>query len=111
MFLEDHIKVLTRVELYDHYPIMISLSCNAFSKVTKHFRFESAWLLDGNYIERLMGVWKDNDGLGRNLKKIEDNSKAWKCGTLNEVYMRKKEIMARLNGAQKCIQRKDNMGA
>ncbi|KAI5411584.1 hypothetical protein KIW84_056593 [Lathyrus oleraceus] len=75
----------------------------------KHFRFESVWMLDGNYIERLMGLWKDNDGLGLNRQKIGDDLKALKFSTLNQVHMRKNEIMARLNGVYKCIHRKDNM--
>lgn len=82
-----------------------------YSKVVKHFRFKSAWLVDNNYTNRLMGLWKDNEGLGQKLKKITEVSKAWKCSSLKQVHMRKKEIKTRLNGVQKCIKRRENMGA
>ncbi|XP_050914649.1 uncharacterized protein LOC127129530 [Lathyrus oleraceus] len=110
-FPEAYTKVLTRFEFSDHHPIMISLSCNVYSKVAKHFRFKSAWLVDSNYTDRLMGLWKDNKGLGHKLKNITKDLKAWKCSSLKQVHIRKKEIMARLNGVQKCIQRRENMGA
>lgn len=71
---------------------MISLSCNVYFKVGKHLRFESAWLVDSKCVERLIGLWKDNEGLGKNLKKIIEDSKAWKCSSLNQVHRRKKEF-------------------
>lgn len=88
---------MSHVEFSDHHPIMVSLFCNVYSRVTKHFRFESAWMTSNNYFEMVKGLWKDNDGVDVNLRRIEEETKAWKCSTLRQVHMRKKELMARLD--------------
>lgn len=76
IFHEAHVKVLSRDEFSDHHPIMVSLFCNVYSRVTKHFRFESAWMTSNNYFEMVKGLWKDNDGLDVNLRRIEEDTKA-----------------------------------
>lgn len=90
---------------------MVSLSCSIGSKVAKKFRFEITWLVDNSYKEKLRGLWKDNEGLRQNLNKITEYSKAWNYSNLNQVRIRKKDIMARLEVMHKCMQRINNMGA
>ncbi|XP_058780637.1 uncharacterized protein LOC131654707 [Vicia villosa] len=110
-FHEATVKVLPRVEFSDHHPLMISLTSNKNARAPSRFRFESAWMVEEKYKERLLGIWKKNEGLKMNLKLVEDDAKYWKCKTLNHMQKTKKEIMARLNGVQKRLYGQSNQRA
>ncbi|XP_058776455.1 uncharacterized protein LOC131650765 [Vicia villosa] len=60
-FSEAHVKILTRVDFSHHHPIKISLSFCNYGRVAKSFRFESAWMLEENYMDRLQGFWNNNE--------------------------------------------------
>lgn len=55
MFIDAQVKVLSRVEFSDHHPIMITLNNNNYERMYKPFHFESAWIVENNYIDRLKG--------------------------------------------------------
>ncbi|XP_058774787.1 uncharacterized protein LOC131649058 [Vicia villosa] len=74
MYSEAHAKVLPKVDFSDHHPIMTSLMCNKSERGPKPFRFESAWMVDENYNERLRGFWRTDDNLVVNLKRIESDA-------------------------------------
>ncbi|XP_058767392.1 uncharacterized protein LOC131641086 [Vicia villosa] len=97
-FHEASIKVLPRVDFSDHHPIMINLTNSMNVQGPRRFRFESAWMVDENYKNRLVGIWKKEESLKNNLKLVEDDTSNWKCNSLNHMQQAKKQIMARLNG-------------
>ncbi|XP_058753528.1 uncharacterized protein LOC131626710 [Vicia villosa] len=108
MFTDAQVKVLTRVDFSDHHPIMIALAGNNYERIPKLFRFESAWVVENNYVDRLKGYWNINDSLIKNLKRIEEDAVEWKRCSVQHVNKVKRGIMARLQGIQRGIQNNKN---
>lgn len=76
------------------------MNCNNFSRVHKHFIFESVWLVNGNYNERIKWLRREDENVAMNLRNIQAYIQEWKCSTLNQIHRGEKEIMDRLNGVQ-----------
>lgn len=57
LFTETQVKVLTRDDFSDFHPIMISLKTDFMERIPKPFRFESSWMLENKYMDRLRGFW------------------------------------------------------
>lgn len=55
-FHEANVKVLARVEFYDHHPIMITLNDDRYVPRPRHFRFESAWMVEEDYKDRVQSI-------------------------------------------------------
>lgn len=77
LFPDSYIKFLARFSFSDHHPIMISLSNSSQVAGGRAFRFESAWIVDNNYVNRVHGFWRNEDDIITNLKKIECDAKEW----------------------------------
>ncbi|MCH92036.1 RNA-directed DNA polymerase (Reverse transcriptase), partial [Trifolium medium] len=108
IFPDGYVKVLTRVEFLDHHPILISPKDAPFIRAPRQFRFESAWLLDNTYNSMLNASWKGDVSLVENLENVKQGINQWKIQTFDQVILKKKEIMARLNGIQANIHNGNN---
>lgn len=64
------VKVLTRVEFFDHHPIMIMLAPGDHNRVARKFKLESVWLMDDTYQDMLKKVWRNEHNLNVNLKHV-----------------------------------------
>ncbi|XP_058775555.1 uncharacterized protein LOC131649818 [Vicia villosa] len=109
LYTDAQVKVLTRFDFLDHHPIMVTLNYRNQERVPKPFRFESAWMLESNYMDRLKGYWNDKAEFVQNLKKIEDDAQDWKICSLNHVQQVKRGIAFRLRGIQKNIHDRRNI--
>ncbi|XP_058755237.1 uncharacterized protein LOC131628419 [Vicia villosa] len=109
LFTEAQVKVLTRVEFSDHHPIMIALTNSSHERIPKPFWFESAWMVDNKYIDRLRGFWNKQDDFMKNLQRVESDANEWKSCSVQHVQKVKRCIMARLQGIQRGIQDKHNI--
>lgn len=56
---------------------MISLTCSNQERMAKPFLFESAWMVENNYIDRLREFWNNKDERIQTLKRIETDAKEW----------------------------------
>jgi hypothetical protein len=64
----------------------------------RQFRFESAWLMESSYNDMLKDSWNREVHIINNLKNLERDLKGWRLHTIDQVVMKKKELMARLDG-------------
>jgi hypothetical protein len=76
----------------------------------KHFRFESAWLLDETYKNMLRQCWKGDRDIVSNLINVESGLKVWNFQNFSQVLTKKKEFMVRLAGIQRSMQAGNNSG-
>ncbi|MCH86446.1 hypothetical protein A2U01_0007303, partial [Trifolium medium] len=102
-FPDGFVKVLPRVDFSDHHPLLIETIGTKNNAAPKQFRFESAWLLDESYQDVLKRNWKHDLKVVENLASLQNDFKRWKLFTIDQVIMKKKEIMARLGGIQNSL--------
>ncbi|MCI12783.1 hypothetical protein A2U01_0033890, partial [Trifolium medium] len=74
-FPNGSVKVLTRLEFFDHHPILISPTEAPHPMAPKQFKFESAWLLDDTYNKMLKQCWKGDIDMVHNLHIVERDLK------------------------------------
>jgi hypothetical protein len=104
MFPDGYVKVLTRLDYSDHHPIIISPKEAPHLVAPKHFRFESAWMLESNYNNMLRQSWNRDGSIVTNLINVERNIKNWKFQTIDQVLHQKKALMGRIGGIQRSLQ-------
>jgi hypothetical protein len=109
-FSDGYVKVLNRVDFSDHHPLIITPKDAPYIKAPRQFRFESAWLLDNTYNDMLNESWRGELSIIKNLENVQQGINRWKLQTFDQVVLKKKEIMARLTGIQKCIHNGNNSG-
>lgn len=55
-------------------------------------------MIDDSYQELVKKVWREYVNLEMSHKLLEDDIKGWKHNTFDQVIVKKKDIMARLDG-------------
>lgn len=85
----------------DHHPFIIAPRGNPPLLAAKSFRFESAWLTDQMYHDKVSSCWNYEKSLNQNLRDLENFLSTWKPDMLGEVKAKKKHLLARLDGIQK----------
>ncbi|PNX77424.1 hypothetical protein L195_g033391 [Trifolium pratense] len=103
-FSEAVVKVLPRVDFSYHHPLLIALFGLESSPRTKYFKFESAWLLEDSYAAMLESCWNGTAPIQENLLKLSHAIQEWKNITVENVTMKKRELLARLGGIQRKLQ-------
>lgn len=98
-FQEGFGKVLPRVHS-DHHPIMIMLNGEPHSPTNRPFRFEVAWLSYDTFPSFLQEKWNKDVVLPTSLQYLTPNLHEWNKETFGNIFHRKKELLARLNGIQ-----------
>lgn len=88
---------------------MITLDHRNHERVPKPFHFESAWMLESNYIDMHKGYWNNKDDFVQNLKRIEYDAQDWKKCSINHVQQVKRGITSRLQGIQKSMHERHNI--
>ncbi|XP_058749839.1 uncharacterized protein LOC131622823 [Vicia villosa] len=99
-FLEAFVKVLTRVEFFDHHPILINLREDMQNYQKRPFHFESAWLINDTYKNMLQESWDKDHYILHNLRNVVTSIDKWKFETFDQVKRQKNGILRRLNGIQ-----------
>lgn len=108
-FPEAHVKVLTRVEFFNHHPILIYLNKENNTKKEKWFCFKSVWILRETFHEEIEKSWRNDARMDANLREDREDINSWKINTFEKVLNRKKELMARLLGIHSSMQIRDNI--
>ena len=88
----------------DHCPILISV--NGFAPLPRSlapFRFQAAWMNHEKFEEFVMTNWKNNEPLVPFLKKFAGLLSKWNRETFHNIFRRKAELFARLEGVQKLL--------
>lgn len=103
LFAEGAVRNLPKASS-DHCPILISTT--GFAPVTKAirpFRFQAAWLNHGSFSEYVHSKWKSSAPIVPFLREFADNLQAWNKSQFYNIFRKKSELWARLEGIQKLL--------
>jgi hypothetical protein len=98
-FQEGFAKVLPRVQS-DHHPIIVIHDGETNAGTNRPFRFEAAWATHENFRQLLQENWIRGRDFVDLLSNLTNNLKVWNKEVFGNIFKRKKELLARLNGIQ-----------
>jgi hypothetical protein len=98
-FQEGFAKVLPRVQS-DHHPIIVIHDGETNAGTNRPFRYEAAWATHENFRQLLQENWIRGRDFVDLLSNLTNNLKVWNKEVFGNIFKRKKELLARLNGIQ-----------
>jgi hypothetical protein len=98
-FHEGLAKVIPRVQS-DHHPLVILSEGMPINDGNRPFRFEAAWITHVDFNRLLTNNWEGNYDLIHTLSNLTVQLKEWNREIFGNIFKRKKELLARLNGIQ-----------
>ncbi|GAU24370.1 hypothetical protein TSUD_390790 [Trifolium subterraneum] len=96
---EGFAKVLPRVQS-DHHLIMVLCEGEPFNGGNRPFRFEAAWITHEDFHRLLCEKWERGSDLLNVISSFTPQLKEWNLETFGNIFKRKKELLARINGIQ-----------
>ncbi|XP_073051225.1 uncharacterized protein [Primulina eburnea] len=87
----------------DHAPLLLKLNGQQKTKCHGPFRFQAAWLTHKDFHEVIEKEWQMNLTLGNNVEKLIKPLTDWNSSTFGNINRRKRTLMARIEGVQKCL--------
>lgn len=96
-FQEGFGRVLPRVQS-DHHPIMILTEGEPNISMNRPFRFEAIWTTHPDFHRFLKDKWGRDNNLVLQLHNLTPLLKEWNNDTFGNIFKRKRELLARLNG-------------
>lgn len=93
----------------DHHPICLKCSDASYGSPLLYFRFENAWMTHDNFMDCVKeSLSKSNTALLDTLHVLAQDLKVWSTACFGDIYRRKRRVLARLNGIQKCLDQGPN---
>ncbi|WJX23885.1 hypothetical protein P8452_13067 [Trifolium repens] len=96
---EGFAKVLPRIHS-DHHPIITLFQGNPNVGGKRPFRFEAAWVTHEKFHIFLKDKWNGGSDLVNRLHDLTPQLKEWNIEIFGNIFKRKKDLLARLNGIQ-----------
>ncbi|XP_028799533.1 uncharacterized protein LOC114754857 [Neltuma alba] len=106
-FLEAFMKVGPKIQS-DHHPLILLLKGPEGRKINRPFKFEAMWLKHKDFKRVLKDNWQRNDEVWNDLEELEPKLKIWNQEVFGNIKKQKKEILNRIAGIQKSLQRSQN---
>jgi hypothetical protein len=103
-FLEATVEHLVRRQS-DHNPLLLRCSNPLASKEDRPSRFQAPWFSQTDYPPLVKETWaRDKGDIVRCLKNVEDKSIIFNKDVFGNIFARKKEVEARLQGIQRALE-------
>ncbi|PRQ51592.1 putative transcription factor interactor and regulator CCHC(Zn) family [Rosa chinensis] len=94
----------------DHCPLL--LHSNSYVNSTnaeKPFRFQAMWMSHDQYSDFITNHWKEYSGvLQEKVSSLARDLKEWNSKTFGNIFKKKRRLLARIAGIQKCLCRNNN---
>ncbi|KAJ7979171.1 RNA-directed DNA polymerase (Reverse transcriptase) Ribonuclease H [Quillaja saponaria] len=103
LFNEALVKVLPRTKS-NHNPLLLMSGGLSANHTSRPFRFEAAWLTHGEFRNEVSSVWKKEVSMDENLANLTKHLKWWNQEVFRNIFKRKKQAMARLEGIQRALE-------
>ncbi|XP_019152396.1 PREDICTED: uncharacterized protein LOC109149189 [Ipomoea nil] len=99
---ETKVTHLTRV-CSDHSPLLIELGSTTRTSGNLAFQFQAAWIRHPMFLKMIEGHWKSNMSIIENITATQNNCKEWNKSVFGNIENRKRKLMARIDGIQRCM--------
>ena len=90
----------------DHHPLFIHLTAWKGNRDARPFMFEAAWLTHCDFKDMLQRKWTGIEFIKNELAELESHLKDWNINSFGHIAKKKKELLQRIKGIQKAIQRR-----
>lgn len=101
-FPEARVSHLTRCHS-DHCPVLLETEPHSYLRLPRPFKFQSCWLSDHSFPRIVSGAWNHSHSLQGAINTFSAEAKRWNKEHFGNVFVKKRKIMARLNGLQRAI--------
>ncbi|XP_030963921.1 uncharacterized protein LOC115985091 [Quercus lobata] len=102
LYPEARVVHLTRCHS-DHCPVLMEMQPRRGSGRNRHFKFQTCWLSDPSFPNIVNQAWRHPVMLVDAINKFTEEATRWNRMQFGNVFNRKKNIMARLNGVQRAL--------
>ena len=84
----------------DHCPILLEMQPKINMGRKRPFRFQTCWLSKPSFPSIVSRAWSGSPALGEAVNKFTQVALRWNVSHFSNIFTRKKNIMARINGIQ-----------
>lgn len=102
MYLNAKVVHLTKVHS-DHCPVQLNFDHGDFMRLKRPFKFQRFWLSDLSFPKVVSDAWAQSTHLMEAMEKFTKNATNWNLNYIGNIFMKKRRLMARLNGCQKAL--------
>lgn len=95
------VKVLSKVQFLDHYPLLISCQTNLGNVVPRPFRVKCAWLTHSNYKEVFYSNWDKDISFLYNTRRLTNSLTSERRDVFGSIKLKKKRLLSRIGGIHK----------
>jgi len=93
----------------DHNPLLLRCCTGVSPSAGRPFRFQAAWCTHEDYHEIVKQAWrKDTCNISVSLKNVMEESQVFNKEVFGNIFRKKREYEARLQGIQKTLERVDS---
>ena len=93
----------------DHRPILVRFGRSLKKmNVVRPFRFLAAWLTDQSFQSLVAKEWCNSKGYTRAAHDFVDKVSVWNKENFGNIFKRKRNLLARLNGIQHALEKFDS---
>ncbi|XP_023878054.1 uncharacterized protein LOC111990509 [Quercus suber] len=85
----------------DHHPVLIELWKPNANGLEQPFRFQTMWLLHPDFYRIVREAWPEGANLTMATTEFMRKAKKWNYEAFGNLFVKKKRVLARLNGTQK----------
>ncbi|XP_074282823.1 uncharacterized protein LOC141607370 [Silene latifolia] len=101
LFSEASVKYLSAIQS-DHCPLLISPNGFApLNAIHRQFRFQAAWLTHEKFSDFVTNNWQPGGDLTTQLSTLSTKLQNWNEEVFDNIFRKKRELIARINGCQK----------
>ena len=87
----------------DHCPVLLEMQPRGGGGRIRPFKFQTCWLSDPSFPAIVSRSWSHSERLVDAISKLTDEATRWNRMHFGNIFNRKKNIMARLNGIQRAL--------
>ena len=87
----------------NHCPVLLEMQPRVTTRRERPFKFQSCWLSDVSFPKVVSQAWRHCPRLVDAIDSFIKEAKVWNKTQFGNIFTRKKNIMARLNGIQRSI--------
>ena len=102
MYLKAKVIHLTRCHS-DHCPVLLDMHPRVVVNRKKPFKFQTCWLSDPTFPNIVSQAWRQHPMLADAIDSFSKEAEKWNRTHFGNVFARKNNIMARLNGIQRVV--------